>query len=274
MAKINQEVIHAIYRSTGSDLNILVAGVTGSGKSSLANAIVGSDVFSEGGDLNACTEHVTHQKTEKLEVLRIWDSPGLLDGKNCDATYLKEIGCILNKFKPGDLILFCIRAQVRFRGDRSNEDILGMLKLKKAFGDTFVKNLVIVLTYADAIPGRAGRMDKKEYYKDRILEFKVKIRQALESQLKLKTAENIQIIPVQHHTCGDTLPDGTRWLSSLWFECLNIVPDEYSQAKWIEHFQDRIVDTPDSDSEKARYQLVLADEFLPRSYWNISARTR
>ena len=262
LGNIDQSVIKSIY-SHCTDLNILVVGTTGSGKSSILNALVGSEVFKEGDTLDSCTEHIVPQKTESLNSLRVWDSPGLLDGKNCDSKYLKQIDSILEKFQPGDLILFCIRAEVRFT--RGNDDIKAMLKLKRKFGTKFSKNLVIALTHADSISGRAGTKDKKEYYQDRIREFKEKIRDILKTDLKLshEMAENIQIIPVQHHSGGNTLPDGTRWLSSLWFGCLSSVPNVIGQAKWIDVLRDRIVDTPDPDSEKARHQLVLADEFLP-----------
>ena len=271
LENIDQSVIKDIYNHC-TDLHILVVGITGSGKSSLLNALVGSEVFEEGDTLDSCTEHVSAQKTECLNVLRVWDSPGLLDGKNKDSQYLREIGIILEKFSPGDLILFCIKAEARFRP--GNDHIIAMLKLKKKFGTKFLKNLAIILTHVDNVTSRAGNKDKKQYYLDRIHEFKEKIRTVLKNDLKLshEDAENIKIIPVQHLSGGDTLPDGTRWLSSLWFECLSSIPDIIGQAKWIEVLQDRIVDKPDSDPKKARYQLVLADEFLPKKLLELTTK--
>lgn len=122
--QFDRATLEAIYNQC-TDLNILVAGVTGSGKSSLANAIVGSDgvAFAEGGNVGHCTEHVTPQPSKRMKKLRVWDSPGLLDGTNHDANYLREIECILNNFEAGDVVLFCIEAKPRFTLSSGNPDV-------------------------------------------------------------------------------------------------------------------------------------------------------
>ncbi len=275
LENIDQSVIDNIYKHC-TDLNILVAGITGSGKSSLANAIHGSDdAFDEGNKLDHCTANVTPQKGKAMKQLRVWDSPGLLDGTNCDKKYLNEIETVLKKFEPGDLILFCIKTDARFPKGEINPNIKAMLMLRKRFGDRFSKNLVIVLTHADQIIHRANGEEPKKYYKEIIEEYRKKIREVLKDGLKLDVdrIKKIPIIPVQHHNNQEysdgkkifknTLPDGTLWLSALWFGCLQTIPNNLNKAKWIEVLQHRIVNTADPDTEKARHQLVLSDEFLP-----------
>ncbi len=279
--EVDKQLIDDIYEHC-TDLNILLAGVSGSGKSSLANALVGLDqnVFEEGGNLDHCTENVTSRKgTKQSKNMKIWDTPGLLDEINSDEKYLNEIKKIVDTFEPGDLILFCIEVKSRFRNVKTNDDIQAMLMLQEKLDNRFSTNLVIVLTHADQIIARAnGEKPKTEFYNDIIKDYKEKIRKALKDDLNLNAemVKQIPIIPVQHHNHQEilpdgkriyksTLPDGTRWLSALWCACFHATSNNISKSKWIENLQDRIVDTPDPNTEKARHQIILLNDDFPET---------
>ncbi len=269
LEKIDEATIETIYEKC-TDLNILVAGVTGSGKSSLANAIVGAEIFTEGTNLHRCTEHVTPRRGKNVQFLRVWDTPGLFDGTNQDKKYLKEIHCVLKKFQPGDLMVFCIEAKPRF--NKNSRELEVLLKMKKKFGNGFFNSMVIALTFADTIVLRTTEAKRREHYETTIRQYETDIREALERYVKVEhdLAQRIPIFPVQHQeNVGDTLPDGTKWLSNFWFGCLDAIPDIIGNAKWLKYFEERIVDERDPDPEIARRQLVLLDDFLPKELLEI-----
>ncbi len=134
--------------------------------------------------------------------------------------------------------------------------------------------MVIALTFVDTIVLRTTEAKRREHYETTIRQYETDIREALERYVKVKRdlAQNILIFPVQHQknkSGGDTLPDGTRWLSAFWFGCLDAIPDIIGQAKWLQYFEKRIVDEADPDPEIARRQLVLLDDFLPEELLKI-----
>ena len=274
---IDQKVINDIYKKCQeTDLNILLAGVTGSGKSSLAIALSGEEggKFQEGSTLKHCTSKVISEKSKTMKNLRVWDSPGLYDGENRNKKYLSEIECVVKNFYPGDLMIFCIKAETRFVNGRGNQNLQALLKMKKKFGDKIFKHhTVIALTHVDTIMGRAWGKGK-EYYQDRIEEYEAKIRDQLVKYVKLnrETAQNIKIFPIQHRHNGETLPDGTRWLSSFWFGCLNAIPDIVGKAKWLKYFEDRVKEKPDSNPDIAKNQFILTDTFIPKELLEMRRR--
>ncbi len=269
LSRIDQTVIDNIYDKC-TDLNILVAGVTGSGKSSLANAIVGSEdltAFKEGTNLTHCTEHVTPTKGKNVRFLRVWDSPGLLDGTNNDSRYLKEIGNVVKLFQPGDLVVFCIETKARFIIGTGNKDLEALRKIKGKLGSKTFQNMVIALTFTDTIASRTKKEKQEEHYKTTIDNYKISVRKALENYVKLEhdLAQKIPIFPVQHQeNSGDFLPDGTRWLSYFWFGCLNAIPDIVGKAKWLKYFEERVRDETDPNPDRTK--LVLSDDFLPEEF--------
>lgn len=273
----DQNEIDEIYKNCEQfQFNIILAGITGAGKSSLANAIVGSDkkeAFREGACLDHCTNHVLNGKSERMKNLRVWDTPGLFDGTNRDTKYLNEMDCVLKEIKQGDVLVLCIETKARFK--KGNEDIQALIKLKKKFGlGVLEKHMVIALTHVDSIAGRACGRDPAQYYRERIEEYKEKIREALEKDVRFShtAAKEIKIFPVQHISKGPLLPDQTRWLSNFWCGCFFTISNIYAQASWLIHFRDRFVDTPNPNPEIADTQLVLCDKFLPEKLLEMKSK--
>ena len=106
------------------DIQIVMTGVTGSGKSSLANALLGNssktldtDKFTEGHELHPCTQKVAGRRSRRNHKIKltVWDSPGLKDGtiKKQQDQYLKEIAGVMEGVGY-DLSIHCIKADNRF----------------------------------------------------------------------------------------------------------------------------------------------------------------
>ncbi len=73
------------WRNSNS-ISVFVAGKTGTGKSTLVNALLGEKVAKEGDNLDPETSEV-ESFTRKIQEMKatVWDSPGLQDGtKNED----------------------------------------------------------------------------------------------------------------------------------------------------------------------------------------------
>lgn len=78
------------------NINILITGATGSGKSSTINAIFNTEIAEVGYGVDPHTMDI--EKFE-LDNLTLWDSPGLGDGKEADIRHSKNI---INKLNEKD----------------------------------------------------------------------------------------------------------------------------------------------------------------------------
>ena len=161
-------------------LNILVCGRTGVGKSSLCNSLVGRKVCevgdpgasSDGAGLSACTPTL-HILTVRLRgiVINILDSPGLQDGDvENEKVYVEDM---YRKCKDADLVLYCTEMTAS-RLTPSETTAIGLIT--KKFGPRIWKRCVCVLTKANRvfIPGNKSQK-KIEYHENLFKSFRVKM---------------------------------------------------------------------------------------------------
>lgn len=107
-----------IMELRNQNLNILITGATGSGKSSTINAMFNMEVAKVGYGVDPETMDIEKYDLDKLT---IWDSPGLGDGKEADVRHAKNIvEKLYEKDKDGnaliDLVLVIVDGSSRDMG--------------------------------------------------------------------------------------------------------------------------------------------------------------
>lgn len=136
-----------------NSINVLITGKTGTGKSSLVNAILGQDDAVVGETLHPETDQVTafQDYINDIEVV-VWDSPGLQDGLENEASYLSDIE---KKCKDKvDLFIYCVSMDSP-RFVEGNRDITAMCQLTEKLGKEIWNNAVFVLTCANKYISKA-----------------------------------------------------------------------------------------------------------------------
>ncbi|XP_019852630.1 PREDICTED: uncharacterized protein LOC109582393 [Amphimedon queenslandica] len=126
------------------ELRILVSGKTGQGKSSLINGILGAHVASEGAGAKRCTTQVEmYSEIIKGVLIKVFDSPGLQDHTANEEEYIQGMRETCQELS---LVLYCTKMiNTRLTDDDKN----AMVKLTKAFGESFWNYSVFVLTFAN-----------------------------------------------------------------------------------------------------------------------------
>jgi len=199
--------------------SLLITGKTGTGKSSLVNALVGKPDAKEGRDKVHCTEKVTPYQIciENVEI-RVWDSPGLQDGgAGNDERYLAEMKSKIPK-QP-DLVIFCFKMDdTRFRP----EDQKVFTLLTAHFGKKLWENAVIALTFANKVD-HPDFPDKKAYFLEEGENWQKMITSFLSKEIKLDSTliKSLPIVPTGYSRPHTILPDGGDWLSKFWMACFN-----------------------------------------------------
>ncbi len=250
-------------------VSIFVTGKTGSGKSTLVNALLGQKLAEEGTALDPMTSKVKcYKKTVNAIQMKVWDSPGLQDGTGREAEYIADMKA---KCTDIDLCVFCFNVSTA-RFTRDSEEVKALQKLTDALGRGLWDNAVIALTFANELEMRndemrlAKRKNNKEelckLFQDKIAEWDNKIRATLTDMVKLNPdhANAIPIIPTGFQE-PLSLPDRDHWLSSFWFGAIRSMHEKAQPAMVILNI-DRLVKSPKCITQEESQKVLLEQRLI------------
>ena len=208
--------VEEYFGSGKSSITIACVGKLGTGKSALINGIVGRKIAQEGSSAFTETAAITLfeeaiQIDEKREVrIKIWDTPGLGDGFNCnEEEYVKKLAiCVAQS----DLLLYCL--DMRRRMERS--DIEEMQRLTKYAGVDVWRNAVFVLTFANKVVPEDEEEDTNKYFQAVLKSWEDAIHRVLTEKVQLSgdIADEVSIIPTGY--MKHSPPDRQEWFTPFW----------------------------------------------------------
>lgn len=250
-----------VIRMREKEVNILLVGATGGGKSSTINAMFDMDVAKVGRGVNPETDQIT---SYTLSNFTIWDTPGLGDSIDNDERYNIMLTKKLSETDGDgnmliDLVLVVLDASSKDLGTSFN---LINNTIIPCLGDDAAGRILIGLNQADiAMKGKHWDIDKNE--PDNVLiDFLEK--KAVSVQKRIKEATGLDICPV-YYCAGYTDEDGNQCkpynLAKLLYYIIKSIPTEKRLA---------LADNINKDKEKWVHNdnnMQYADE-IKKSFWD------
>ena len=234
------------YFST--DINFLVVGRTGHGKSALINSLldIKKEVAPEGEDTDSCTtlsQSYTYPNIVPGINITIIDTPGLQDTQDKE---LYHIQGMKNECHEASLVLYCIKMT---NHRLTNDDKVAMQKLYQVFGRKFWDRVVFVLTFAnyeklekwdkrdqddknDELSNDKGEVWdklKRERFVHRVQLRKKKLNEFVKKHLHVQNVIMFEALPAGY--CDHNFLSEINWKKDLLATCYNEVKVKHKFSK-------------------------------------------
>ena len=239
-----------LFRSACPRLGILVVGVTGAGKSTLINILLGKEVAKVGESVHSETSTVnSYDGTIKNVKVRIYDTPGLGDSRedHADSAYLAKIKDVLKKGEI-HVVIYCFKMD----DTRLRRGLIRTFQQYNEIGISWEKTL-IALTFANAlsVPSKKKKepgFSMMRFFNGRLEEWCKAIPEVLAREVKVEERflAQIKIAP----TADDReleLPDGGNWFNSLFLQMLELLPP-YAMVRFLDIHSSNVVLNSDQKS--------------------------
>ena len=266
---ISQEGKEIMFATLAGEkkVHIMACGLTGVGKSTILNGIIGEKLFKEGNTLN--DETVEVRKKEKVvpdcnaEVIA-YDTLGFnkacKDGDEC-ARKIKE------HCKDVDVLIYCISVSPRAVMDI---DIKVLKLLKSVLDDDIWKHCVIVLTFANTIISLLQEQrikDVKKNFKIKLSHWKGKVEVALK-EAAIMNPDLIPIVPAGISREPSFFNDERLWLSELWFTILDKLSNDGQIALLLmNHERIKVTGDVEPKMDAAEQALIIPRSNKDTRWW-------
>ena len=216
-----QQALVKALQEKGGKISLMVAGKTGTGKSSLINSLLGLDHdigAREGDDGKIVTESVSSYKAEKNGiVIECWDTPGFQDTESTEKIIAQMSVKTEEKL---DLLLYCIMYGI---GGRVDDGQTRMIReMTQAFKSDIWQRAVFVMTMVNTMHPSVT----KDKHISKLKNIGTQLRETLrENGVPDDIALNVPLVTAGYEE--GILPHETiEWTAKLFGHCLDRLNSE------------------------------------------------
>ncbi|WP_204247441.1 GTPase family protein [Blautia sp. An81] len=183
-----------LLKIRGRKVNIMLAGATGSGKSSTINALFNMEVAKVGVGVDPETDCIAKYE---LDNLTIWDTPGLGDGVENDERITRDIIRKLNELGEDlnpliDMVVVILDASSKDLG--TSYDLINKV-LIPCLGEEAAKTRILIALNQSDIAMKGNHWDSEKNEPDKVLKDFLK-KKADSVQKRIKEGTGLDIKPI------------------------------------------------------------------------------